>query len=492
MSQSFVRDFQYTLTVLEDRLSVVPLFPVSQPHIQALGKDMHLPPFSRMLCLKVGSLSFKSLSLIGFMFQVYSIADKYFKFETTSSYSVNQNYEVDLFNVDQIPKLAICVRYTEIMDMKRFADLYPSHNTSRDWLSWRHIQSVVRIKDIFDLTPTSNESIAACFYRNTDGLKYMRSERTKKCNEKFRMKRFYMIDAVCYSYQLRPEFAFPMQAVSATMNYPSFMYGFKLSDVMAGANHTMLIVYYGGYPITSRLYATSYTRLEAGNRVQGVTLKFYRVQSFLLPPPFDTMCIRDSISCLNSCLDPLEDQLDRVFYANIIRRPILRRHLTQIDLRNESVRQIVRYAGETCMDRCTERDCYLSYTVTMSDSSWLATDNRLDDFYVHVKTPQRPGIVVVSIPRLSLMSFLIYVCNCFNTWFGIHFFFLTDMITSWKFFPGARVEPTDNRRLTQAERRQRIQRQGLEVPWYCGLTHTKTDLRHGKHHFQNKDSNNVS
>ena len=186
---------------------------------------------------------------------------------------------------------------------------------------------------------------------------------------------------------------------------------------------------------------------------------------------YDTMCIQNTSECLTKCYAPVEKLLDREFNTNIVPFPSKRHHLSHADLRNETVQRIVSETEKRCIDGCTERGCHLSFTVTIADHTWLADPDAQPVLYIHVKTPQHPDVQVTAIARWDLMSFLIYLCNCFSTWFGIDFLFILNIRTA-RFKMTKRRRKPDRRRLTVAERRQQTGR--LQLPWYCGQSQRRT------------------
>ena len=428
--------------------------------------------WENMNCLKFLSLLFKVSIFAGFLYQVSYLSRHYFAYETTSHFIMNENDDRNIFAASTIPKLAVCFPYTDILNMSKFEAKYnPAPDQMKESQYIHYLQSKVTVEDIFDMTPSEYDSISGCYYRSKDGLKYTKYEWLRKCQSIFRVRRFYSGEFMCYTYDSRDHHAFPVQAVAITMNSPSFMFGLKMTGSLVNANSTFFVVYDSDYPHTSMLYGVFFAMIRHNGRYEGVTVRYNWILSELLPPPYDTMCIQNTSECLTKCYAPVEKLLDREFNTNIVPFPSKRHHLSHADLRNETVQQIVSEAEKRCIDGCTERGCHLSFTVTIADHTWLADPDPQPVLYIHVKTPQHPDVQVTAIARWDLMSFLIYLCNCFSTWFGIDFLFILNIRTA-RFKMTKRRRKPDRRRLTVAERRQQTGR--LQLPWYCGQSQRRT------------------
>ena len=422
-----------------------------------------------MILLKICSLIFKMLILAGFLYQVSLLSFEYFAYSTTSNFNVIENYDIKLYARSRTPKLAVCLIYADILDMRMFTAKYDAPPAGlRPWTSTyrQYIQSKVTVKDIFQMTPSSSDSLTGCYYRNIDGLLYLKYDNVSDCHSLFTASRFYSIEFMCYAYA--PKYPIPIQTVSMTLNSPSFMYGLTLVEQLTKANKTLFVVYDSDYPFTSMLYGLPYSMWEDNKRVEGVTVRYNRILNQLQPPPFDTMCIQNATACRIRCYETASILLNREFSSNIVPFASKRHHLSYDDLRNETVRQIVAATEQKCSSECMERGCSLTFTVTIADDTWLDDHDSQPLLYVHVKTPQQPDIQVIAVARLDLFSFWIYLCNCFNIWFGIDFMFFLRVgkksMRKKKKKSRTRAKP-NRRRLTVAERRQRMEM--LPLPWYC-------------------------
>ena len=429
-----------------------------------------------MKTLTLLATGFRILTLVGLLTHVYFVCSSFFTYGTQSSYTVENSYE-GLSLDDQIPRLAVCIRYTDILGASDGEDASTQLASSDSAAKIQTQGRGLRVKRIFDETPDESESLAACYYRNEDGLNYLKFTNLAKCRVKFSLKRFFVADQMCYSYQSRSLTGFSASAAAVTLSYQSSLFGFQLSQRLRPANHTTFIVYFDQFPQTSRRHAYSIVRLAPKQAVEGVTLRFATTTLLLLPPPFDTRCSDAVTGCLSRCFAEAEKQMRHHFPSRILTRsdgkwpPV-----SLADLRKESVRDAISRGESACAARCPERECRLIYSTTLADHEWLP-DSNFTAFYVHVMGPKFPAVRVRVSARIDLMSFLIYLCNCFNVWIGVDVWHLTRGSAAWVFIRCQRRSrcsrrqgkdvPANRRRATRLERRELLNARRIQLPWYC-------------------------
>ena len=366
---------------------------------------------------------FQICAFAGFLFHVYVVCCSYFSYSTTTSYGIESTFGDTIST--EIPNLAVCVRYTDILDYERLERVlgkrFPRTNTDMDMAD---LQSNLTLRQIFDLTPSANSTLSSCFYRNHDGF-LLDSHQRSMCQQIFTVERFFTEHYMCYVFRPDRKFDFPIANSRLSLHAPSIFYRIQLSDLFNGSDQILTSVYYDAYPYVSMTYGWVINRLEDFPKsiayYRAVTFTYYWAEIKLLPLPYDTACL-DMSHCSDTCWRKMEEIVDRVVYFRIVPEHkfehMERKHVNHYDLLNETTRGLLLSEVERCSQLCWRPWCSDRYTVTEQDGSRRSIRGN-DKLSVYVKSEKLPGVLTVALPKIDLMAFLVYVSSCLEIWLGV-------------------------------------------------------------------------
>ena len=181
---------------------------VSLVTMQSSGEQVFIKHLKRLQI--VLSFVYVSACLLGCSIQCIFVTNNYL------SYQVLTKLQLYLPKELRTPAFTVCFRYVDIMNLTRYSELYNvSMPKILDDETVRSIQSNVRIKTIFDLTPggsshsTINDTkkmIRSCSVRSPQGYLINFINGTKCSESIFDIQRFSIQEYLCYKHTLRKEY----------------------------------------------------------------------------------------------------------------------------------------------------------------------------------------------------------------------------------------------------------------------------------------------
>ena len=109
--------------------------------------------------IKYGRVAFYIICFTGFLYQIVSISDQYFKFQTSS--------RIEVSNFDQVkyPTLGVCFYYSDVLNRSN-AEKYGIFKTYKEaWINWPKEDSILTVRELFSLTPDGSSMISKCTLR---------------------------------------------------------------------------------------------------------------------------------------------------------------------------------------------------------------------------------------------------------------------------------------------------------------------------------------
>ena len=132
---------------------------------------------------KLMKAAFVGICFIGFVWQEYTLAHAYFKYQTMNRIEILNN---DIF---PLPNTVFCSRYTEVIPMK----------TWQFFLDTNSVDNGLSIKEILTMTPNTNETISKCAMR-FNGSETWSFAAPKTCNLYFLVFKFVFGGHICYKF----------------------------------------------------------------------------------------------------------------------------------------------------------------------------------------------------------------------------------------------------------------------------------------------------
>ena len=371
---------------------------------------------SSLMNRKLFVLFFKVVCVSGFLYQVSDIAELYFKYQTTSS--------VDSLGRDsqEHPTLVFCVRYLDLIDQERskLADI--EENT---FLYEKFLEKLSRLtsKQIFDLTPATDNIVKSCILRNesTDIMEY---KDQKSCSQLFSITKLLTGQHVCYFFDSRSKERYFISEVASSLTFPNEVYSIYLHrDFLEKFRDILVISYFSGdaihLPIYSRNFAEKIVRPKQMNGAQlfiHAMLTSVKLQSY----PYDTDCNPDELGdwmhCFHNCIKKAMKKVHRLPWSVFIEDGSEAKILSWNDMKNKSILRYFRDERVKCRVLCGHRNsCNYIYTRTKA----VLHSNHYGSFRVSAMTPFGPDIYITANPRMILIEFIVHVGSCFGLWFGI-------------------------------------------------------------------------
>ena len=389
-----------------------------------------MKPLAKLLNANSFSKLYRWLAFIGLLVHVSwsVVSDGYFRYQTTTEYTTERMHQKNHY--DMIPNLNLCLRITDILDYVSLNNVTGHQwRRSEDFAQWSHLHSQLTLRQMFEFTPKTRELMSLCFYRIKDGFILSLFPSISVCQELFEVDRYFAQQYMCYI--VRPKFPFSLANARAALTSPSTLFGYTLGPKFAGVNKMLVSIFYGSYPFVAQHYSSIIYRLIDYDHLipyyRSIRFTYYWFMRHLLPPPYDTMC-HDRDKCMHDCWQSLESKIGSVFYDRIVPETedtqqqfnLDRCVVSYDDMDNQTIRQLLRKGTCECDDRCRGMWCNYDYSVTQLDASRTSLKNN-ESLSVYAKSERAPGVLAISLPRIDVMAFLVYLSNCLEIWLGVHF-----------------------------------------------------------------------
>ena len=364
--------------------------------------------------VKYGRVAFYIICLTGFLYQIVSISDQYFKFQTSSKIEVSVSDQI------KYPTLGICFNYIDILNRSN-AEKYGIYKSYQEaWLDWRKEVSMLTVTQIFSLTPEGSSLVSNCSLRQE--LHYhLKLRDARKCMQFFSIYKALKGYTVCYNFIPPETQTFPWTRVATSSKGKGHVYSLILRLKRPFGSMTVYVTSRQSlqpFPVITRNFAQI-----VNLRYSNVLMVSSSRNTFAsLPAPYDTNCLVGvgQYACLGSCLSQqLRTHLSRMpssFYINHLANFKI---ISNADIVNETVAAFVRTAEDECKSRCSFTSCFQEVSFTDSRDYYKNLGEGV--LRLIAMTPKRPALYIQSIPTTSFTDFLLYICNSFGIWFGLSF-----------------------------------------------------------------------
>ena len=365
---------------------------------------------------KMGGCIYYAICLVGFIFQLSSVCNQFFKFETSSRIKVSTE---DQYKYQAI---TICFNHKDIMNRTEYRKYNISKTFQEAFLQGDDELSNLTVEQLFTLTPKAEDVIQGCGLR--DELNY----RLKRLHAKECMKFFSIMKAVrgewmCYAFVPQKNATFSWTKVATSHTGKGRVYHISV-NLSVELQTTMAVISYqtlhSGLPTLSRSFAQLVSLQTSNFVIVASMLNIFQS----LPPPYDTKCATgpdNQDQCASKCLvQELRSQLNRApFSIYLVNQSLNLRPVSSKDLKNKTFSDLLFDIQGTCRSRCSFLPCL--QLVSFTDSSDYYNFKDKGSLRIISMVPKRPALVITSIPATTLTDFLLYICNCFGIWFGLSF-----------------------------------------------------------------------
>jgi len=360
----------------------------------------------------------------------------YLKYETTTSLMVGDEH------VMPMPSLAECFLWTDILDRSRYKEYNISKEKPLTDMQVIHERNTLKVGEIFNLTPKTNELIKSCQIREEDSYQVISLESSSECHQHFSVEKFLMQEYMCYLIQLKNIRKFRVIRAQQSMNYVRLLYEiflnkkFDSGNEMYSISFAKSIVGFFGYkievddrqdlPFYSRNFGQVSLRFSSEKELKrNVFFVSNQMSRTLLQPyPYDTDCVQGSgrWSCLRLCLKEKLLKINKVPFTSMTEETELE-HISHlypikpIDFMNKTLRDFLFKSESFCSKKCSRRPCRLFFTKTLLHSF---LDKRFNlTSRIRANCPDDPTTDIITVINFDLYQLIIFISSSFSIWFGI-------------------------------------------------------------------------
>ena len=367
-----------------------------------------------MINYKILSSSFICLCVIGFVFQLHQVSQLYFRYQTSSK------TEFQVREFESYQTVYFCPRYIDLLDRKpskAYGVLDRKPITREEYTRER---SQLNIKNIIELTPTTNNLIKGCMIR--DNVSRMVIHNSSSCSRLFRIKKLVNGERICYSFTLNINSFYSVGDAASSGIYTNIVYIISLPVHLFDTFVLLFIsedstAKRSGGPLNSRKFpATEYhSRSFNASRfpVYGSSFQIQR-----LAHPFDTQCTpnHNRQQCYEMCLSNRLVEINRVTVSGFHVKPSEFTMFTYVNHDNFSISNISTAAYIQCRSRCKIKiECHTWFSITTANAfEYYGTQS-----LIYSMVPKGPHTSVFTVPILSLIEYIIRVGSCIGVWFGL-------------------------------------------------------------------------
>ena len=368
---------------------------------------------------RILSLLFVLLCVSGFMIQVEQVSEIYFRFRTTTK------TEFQVKETEQYQMIDFCPRYLDLLDRTRYKEYGIQKNLPRNLTMIFEELSILTVKQILDLTPSSEEIIQMCLVRKGIMSSVKSLKRPEECLDFFEVSKSVNGEKVCYRFMPRNQSSYSVGDVASSLTHMNIVWEITLQPVLGKTIFGFFINHFtysseGGSldPLVSRMFGikidNANTFNESGFFVYGQSFEIKR-----LPHPYDSQCTpnHDRQACYEECLIDRFKSINRIPWSGFHRKHIDKKIYTYKDNNsNKTMARVAETAFKECHTSCKiKTECQTIFSITSVQEN-VSLRKR---FYIASMVPGGPRIWVYTVPLLTLIEYVVQVGSCCGIWFGL-------------------------------------------------------------------------
>ena len=376
--------------------------------------NLHNKLHAVMNIRKICSRAFSLICLLGFLVQVQQVSDLYFRFET-SSRTIYQIREMDYYQ-----SIMYCPRSTDLLNRKNNKRYRILSQAPTNLVGVHQELSKLKIKDIFELTPSESDVIDACAIRHGKLFKPLELSQPE-CKAFFKVMKSVTGERICYTFIPRLSANFSVGDVAASVTHISIVHQVNIRPSISNSSHAFFISIIRDRngnlknPLHSRLFQANTENMKTFQHsrfaVSGDSIEISR-----LPPPHDTRCTpgHDREFCYENCLAEKFKKINRLPWSGFHSQKLDMTMITDVDLKNGTISKFVDYSVTECHSRCKlQTECLTQFSRTTVQEFYA------DAFFLSSMLPSFPHMSLYSVPLLNLVEYIVQVGSCFGIWFGL-------------------------------------------------------------------------
>lgn len=387
--------------------------------------------------------------LTGFIFQSKEVCEIYFKYKTRISTMLALETELPT------PALSVCFMYPFIInrtEYKKYGIAKDSPRTASD-PAWKELRnSLLTIKQIFQLTPHGHDTIHSCAKRRNGMWTYDFKERDS-CIREIGVVKYFMQEFMCYMYSFVNLPTISLDRVSHAVNYLNAVFHVRVKDIPPTLVLYTFIHPSDGLPLVSRNFGKQIyrqTNPDGFSKPNKIYVTFRHNEIHRLPEPYDTACTfedkKEGSRCLRLCLIKNMKAIHRFPATEVTFDPIDLKHICVNDLSNDTTYQVIDSIYKSCEPQCYRLWCDAHFMTTNIHSYFDPHRKNLLEFRVMI--PDSPSVKISYSAMMDFIDFFVYMCSSFGMWFGLSVASLNPMKIKVRKF----LTTTTNRKSRMEER----------------------------------------
>ena len=358
----------------------------------------------------VRKLIYWLFAIVGCAAQIYQISRQYFAYDTVTELTITRPTYV------QPPAVLICSRYKDLVINDRMMERVSSEAQNQN----------LTIREIFSVTPTTDELITRCKRHSSNT--YNDLPLIRNCSKYFMLEKVFKQNQICYSYDIGSNHTFEYRYL--TNGYS----GADYFEIHLNSSFLKKSKYMTYYLIPSRMefrglsgnFVENYRSLvnsSVGNR-NFVTLSYSVFRSKLLEQPYKSNCLdyktngfQSAAQCYEYCVGNRSLQSFNKTSFSIMTseddETVDYQSLAESDLSLISNNQKLANLEQQCQSKCSKADCVSADFVPKIIS---AESSKFPGFELYASN--EPEIITMFKAKISFVDYLSFALSCTGFWLG--------------------------------------------------------------------------
>ena len=336
--------------------------------------------------------------------------------ETYSKYKTGNRMEIRTIDYYRLPNIVFCTRYSEVI-------------APNVWFTHLGNNSQLTVREIFEMTPDSRDVFVGCSYRfnKTEDLRRGTQE---ECHSFWTVIKYISGAEICYAFHSNEQRPYRLLNVLSAFNHIGIIYELYLNESLMNSQHITLIT--TTHPLRMKVVASSTLSRRSRKYSEVIyreltdkAMNYFLVQGTiydvtLLPAPYDTHCLPGNLAdlCEPNCnIKYKKEKLGRVPFHEIITEISDDRMVSQEDLNNQTVQDIILEGIEKCSKMCRHYPCHSYYSLTDASGFWKQSLG--NELVLAAGTTRSTDVTVETFPVVLFVDLLKNLAVSASIWFGV-------------------------------------------------------------------------
>ena len=304
------------------------------------------------------------------------------------------------------PNLSLCFDLNTVLSGQK---ILMFNNDSPQFLGNTH-------KDIFDRTPSVDQVVKRCVYRDPVSDRMIQVDNVTECYRMFTIERYRMHCFICYLFHMNSRHNFSFNALAFSPNEPKFLFNVVIKGLLATGHSVAPLVHLDELADVDRMYMKELFPSKKDNELYHLEYDLYETER--LPPPYSTRCgAEPQLRCLHNCLGEEYAKSGFTLINSAVRDTEEVRNLkvAQYNKNNNHKQNELRKKGNAkCAKRCNSEACRHKLLVTHLFGPFKS-EHKLS---FNVGSYRSPINLMRYSPKFSLADYVTQSLSLSGIWLG--------------------------------------------------------------------------